>query len=98
MRAPVKDGFVTPETPDNDRLSGTLGASYAFGKFGVDLSAQYVGIKKRTPDPAGADQQRHHRPDCRYLQNQHRSARHRPELHLLTSSHSLPHEYFYFLP
>ncbi len=48
MRAPVKDGFVTPETPDNDRLSGTLGASYSFGKFGVDISGQYIGIKKRT--------------------------------------------------
>ena len=46
--SPVKDGFVTPETPDNDRLSGTLGASYSFGKFGVDLSGQYIGIKKRT--------------------------------------------------
>ncbi|WP_019946471.1 OmpP1/FadL family transporter [Hymenobacter aerophilus] len=46
--SPVKDGFVTPETPDNDRLGGTIGASYNFGKFGVDLSAQYVGIKKRT--------------------------------------------------
>ncbi|MDF7814462.1 outer membrane protein transport protein [Hymenobacter sp. YC55] len=45
---PVKDGYVTPETPDNDRISGTLGASYSFGKFGVDLSAQYVGIQKRT--------------------------------------------------
>ncbi|MBX0292666.1 outer membrane protein transport protein [Hymenobacter sp. HSC-4F20] len=47
-QSPVKEGYVTPETPDNDRLSGTIGASYAFGKFGVDLSAQYVGIKKRT--------------------------------------------------
>ncbi|SES75855.1 OmpP1/FadL family transporter [Hymenobacter actinosclerus] len=46
--SPVKEGFVTPETPDNDRLSGTIGASYNFGKLGVDLSAQYVGIKKRT--------------------------------------------------
>jgi long-chain fatty acid transport protein len=45
---PVRDGYVTPETPDNDRFSGTLGASYSFGKFGVDLSAQYVSIKKRT--------------------------------------------------
>ncbi|GAB3300051.1 OmpP1/FadL family transporter [Hymenobacter tenuis] len=45
---PVRDGFVTPETPDNDRLSGTAGATYAFGKFGVDLSVQYVGIRKRT--------------------------------------------------
>ena len=47
-QTPVKDGYVTPETPDNDRLSGTLGASYAFGKFGVDVSAQYVSILKRT--------------------------------------------------
>ncbi len=45
---PVKDGYVTPETPDNDRISGTLGASYAFGKFGLDLSAQFVSIQKRT--------------------------------------------------
>ncbi|GGG45390.1 OmpP1/FadL family transporter [Hymenobacter glacieicola] len=47
-QTPVQDGFVTPETPDNDRISGTVGASYSFGKFGVDLSAQYVGIQKRT--------------------------------------------------
>ena len=46
--SPVKEGFVTPETPDNDRLGGTIGASYNFGKLGIDLSAQYVGIKKRT--------------------------------------------------
>ncbi|RSK31049.1 OmpP1/FadL family transporter [Hymenobacter metallilatus] len=45
---PVKDGYVTPETPDADRVSGTLGATYSFGKFGVDLSAQYVSLKKRT--------------------------------------------------
>lgn len=45
---PVKDGYITPETPDNDRVSGTLGASYAFGKFGLDLSAQFVSIQKRT--------------------------------------------------
>ncbi|AHJ95818.1 OmpP1/FadL family transporter [Hymenobacter swuensis] len=49
---PVKDGYVTPETPDNDRLSGTLGASYAFGKFSVDLSGQFVSIKKRTETQA----------------------------------------------
>ncbi|MBO0358305.1 outer membrane protein transport protein [Hymenobacter sp. BT186] len=45
---PVKDGYVTPETPDNDRVSGTLGASYSFGKFGLDISGQYISIKKRT--------------------------------------------------
>ena len=51
-QTPVKDGYVTPETPDNDRLSGTVGASYAFGKFSLDLSGQYVGIKKRTETQA----------------------------------------------
>lgn len=50
--SPVKDGYVTPETPDNDRLSGTLGASYAFGKFSLDLSGQFVSIKKRTETQA----------------------------------------------
>lgn len=51
--SPVKDGYVTPETPDADRISGTLGASYAFGeKFSVDLSAQYVSLKKRTQTQA----------------------------------------------
>ena len=46
--SPVKDGYVTPETPDANRISGTLGASYAFGKFGVDVSAQFVGFEERT--------------------------------------------------
>ncbi|GAA4002663.1 outer membrane protein transport protein [Hymenobacter fastidiosus] len=46
--SPVRDGFVTPETPDANRVSLTAGASYAFGKFGVDASVQYVKIDKRT--------------------------------------------------
>ncbi|UYZ61974.1 OmpP1/FadL family transporter [Hymenobacter weizhouensis] len=46
--SPVKDGYVTPETPDADRISGTVGASYAFGKFSVDLSSQFVFVQKRT--------------------------------------------------
>ncbi|QJX47024.1 outer membrane beta-barrel protein [Hymenobacter taeanensis] len=47
--SPVRDGFVTPETPDADRRTATIGASYKFGEhFGVDLSAQYVNLKKRT--------------------------------------------------
>ncbi|RPD46257.1 long-chain fatty acid transporter permease [Hymenobacter sediminis] len=50
--SPVKDGFVTPETPDADRLGLTLGASYKFGKFGVDLSGQFVDLKKRTQTEA----------------------------------------------
>ncbi|KUG06162.1 OmpP1/FadL family transporter [Solirubrum puertoriconensis] len=48
-QTPVKDGFVTPETPDNDRLTATAGVSYKFGeRFGIDVSAQYVNIAKRS--------------------------------------------------
>jgi long-chain fatty acid transport protein len=51
--SPVKDGYITPETPDSDRLTGTLGASYKFGeKFGIDLSTQFVNLKKRTQTQA----------------------------------------------
>ncbi|MGY2134641.1 OmpP1/FadL family transporter [Hymenobacter sp. HD11105] len=46
--SPVRDGYVTPETPDANRVSGTIGASYAFGKFGVDFSTQFVSIAKRS--------------------------------------------------
>jgi long-chain fatty acid transport protein len=47
--SPVRDGFVTPETPDSDRRTASIGASYKFGEhFGLDLSAQYVNLKKRT--------------------------------------------------
>ncbi|MBO3271101.1 OmpP1/FadL family transporter [Hymenobacter defluvii] len=49
---PVPDGYVTPETPDNDRISGTVGASYAFGKFSLDLSGQFIRIQKRTETQA----------------------------------------------
>jgi long-chain fatty acid transport protein len=51
--SPVKDGYVTPETPDADRITGTLGASYKFGDhFSVDLSTQFVSLKKRTETQA----------------------------------------------
>ena len=49
---PVPDGYLTPETPDNDRVSGTVGASYAFGKFSLDLSGQFIRIQKRTETQA----------------------------------------------
>ncbi|MDU0370787.1 OmpP1/FadL family transporter [Hymenobacter endophyticus] len=51
--SPVRDGYVTPETPDADRITGTLGASYKFGEhFSVDLSTQFVNLKKRTETQA----------------------------------------------
>jgi long-chain fatty acid transport protein len=47
--SPVKDGFVTPETPDNDRVGVTGGVSYQVSEhFGIDVSAQFVSVKKRT--------------------------------------------------
>jgi long-chain fatty acid transport protein len=46
--SPVRDGYVTPETPDANRVTGTIGASYAVGKFGIDFSTQFVSISKRS--------------------------------------------------
>jgi len=47
--AAVKDGFVTPETPDADRIIGTAGLSYQVtDNFGVDASFLYEAFQKRT--------------------------------------------------
>ncbi|UOQ73627.1 OmpP1/FadL family transporter [Hymenobacter cellulosilyticus] len=47
--SPVKNGYVTPETPDADRISGTAGVSYAVNEhFSVDVSTQFVSLKKRS--------------------------------------------------
>ena len=46
---PVSDGYVTPETPDANRLGVTAGASWRFAKkFNLDLSFLYVISKPRT--------------------------------------------------
>jgi long-chain fatty acid transport protein len=51
--SPVKDGYVTPETPDNDRLIGTAGIGYNITeKFGVDASFMFQAILKRTQTEA----------------------------------------------
>ncbi|GAA4038572.1 outer membrane protein transport protein [Hymenobacter glaciei] len=48
-QSPVRDGYVTPETPDNDRLALTTGLSYDVSeKFGIDASYQFIQILKRT--------------------------------------------------
>lgn len=45
----VKDGYVSPETPDADRLGLTAGASYTFNdRFGIDLSFMFEDFMKRT--------------------------------------------------
>jgi long-chain fatty acid transport protein len=45
---PVPDNYVTPETPDNNRIGFSGGLTYKFGNFGVDLSTQFVSVMKRT--------------------------------------------------
>ena len=51
--SPVKDGYVTPETPDNDRLIGTAGVGYNITEnFGVDASFMFQAILKRTQTEA----------------------------------------------
>ena len=48
-QSPVRDGYVTPETPDNDRVALTTGLSYdVTPKFGIDASYQFIQILKRT--------------------------------------------------
>jgi long-chain fatty acid transport protein len=46
---PVRDGYVTPEAPDANRIILSAGLGYDFSpKFSLDLSFLYEGIKSRT--------------------------------------------------
>lgn len=46
---PVKDGYLTPETPDSDTRALTFGASYKIGShLKIDASLLYLNRKKRT--------------------------------------------------
>ncbi|WP_035562682.1 OmpP1/FadL family transporter [Hymenobacter sp. IS2118] len=50
---PVKDGYVTPETPDNNRIIATAGVGYNITEnFGVDASFMFQAILKRTQTEA----------------------------------------------
>jgi long-chain fatty acid transport protein len=43
----VQDGYVTPETPDNNRISYTAGLSYAIGThFEVDASFFFTKLSR----------------------------------------------------
>ncbi len=47
--SPVKNGYLTPETPDANRLGLTCGTSVHFGeKFSTDISLLYIEGMKRT--------------------------------------------------
>jgi long-chain fatty acid transport protein len=48
-QSPVKDGYVTPETPDSDKIGVSTGLSIAFKKWlYIDASLLYVEGLKRT--------------------------------------------------
>ena len=52
-QSPVKDGYVTPETPDNNRVIGTAGVGYNVTEnFGLDASFMFQAILKRTQTEA----------------------------------------------
>jgi long-chain fatty acid transport protein len=45
--SPVQNGYITPETPDNDRWYGTAGFGYMFGKhFSVDATFYYTQMTR----------------------------------------------------
>lgn len=47
--SPVQDGYMTPETPDMDKLGVTAGLSYHFtDKISVDLSFMYIHGPERS--------------------------------------------------
>lgn len=49
----VKDGYVSPETPDADRIGLSAGATYEFAeRFGIDLSFLYEDFLKRSQTQA----------------------------------------------
>ena len=54
-KTPVQDGYMTPETPDNDRMGITGGIGYSIGeKFQIDLSFLYIHSAERQQTEAQA--------------------------------------------
>ena len=48
-KTPIKDGYVTPEVPDADRLNFTGGIGYKpSDRFVIDASFSYINFMKRT--------------------------------------------------
>jgi long-chain fatty acid transport protein len=48
-KSPVQDGYLTPETPDADRIGLSTGASWNFSKcVNLDLSLLYIEGMKRS--------------------------------------------------
>lgn len=52
-QTPVRDGYITPETPDANRLAGTTGASIHIGEHvDIDLAYEFLAFKQRTQTQA----------------------------------------------
>ncbi len=48
-RTPVRDGYVTPETPDANRIAGTGGLTiHAAENFDIDLAGEFLHFQKRS--------------------------------------------------
>jgi long-chain fatty acid transport protein len=48
-KTPVRDGYITPETPDANRLAGTAGASIHAGEHvDIDFAYEFLAFKKRS--------------------------------------------------
>ncbi len=55
-QTPVQEGYMTPETPDSDRLGLTAGLGYNVSdRFGVDLSFLYIHGMEREQTVAEAE-------------------------------------------
>ena len=53
--APVQDGYMTAETPDNNRMGFTAGLGYSFGDLQLDLSFLYINSAERQQTQAQAE-------------------------------------------
>ena len=53
-KTPVQDGYMTAETPDNNRLGFTAGLGYGFGDLQLDLSFLYIHTSEREQTAAQA--------------------------------------------
>ncbi|MGM0477687.1 MAG: OmpP1/FadL family transporter [Bacteroidota bacterium] len=45
---PVQNGYLTPETPDMDKIGVTVGASYSIKQWNIDASFMYIYGSERT--------------------------------------------------
>lgn len=62
-KTPVQDGYMTAETPDNDRIGLTAGLGYGFGDLQLDLSFLYIHSAERQQTQEQAEAANTYDPD-----------------------------------